>query len=143
MSRLLGDELTGILLARLSGSRDGAPADVAIPICTVDEEGFPHPALLAYSEIAAPSPRRLRVTVNAGSRTAANLHRDGRLTLFFVDESLTRYVKGRVIGLGTADPTAGDGAFAFELEVVAVYLDEVDTTRESAARIVSGIRFGR
>lgn len=142
MSTLLGDELPGVLLARLSGAPGQAPPDLAVPICTVDEEGFPHPALLSYSEIAAPSATRLRLTVHSGTRTAGNLHRDGRLTLFFVDETVTQYVKARVIGLGTAVP-AGGGEFAFELEIAAVYEDAVDATREPDARIVSGIRFRR
>lgn len=142
MSRLLGDELSGTLLARLAGAPRQAPNDLAVPICTVDEEGFPHPALLSYPEITAPSPTRLRVAVHSGSRTAGNLHRDGRLTLFFVDEAVTRYVKARVIGLGVAVPAAS-GEFAFELEITAVYEDEVDPTREPDAHIVSGIRFRR
>ena len=139
MSTLLGNELGGILLARLSG-QDRPPGDVAVPVCTVDEQGFAHPALLSYGEISAPSPRRLRVIVHAGSRTAANLHRDGRLTLFFVDESVTEYVKARAIGLGTAVPSS-QAAFAFELEVAAVYRDAADTAREPGAAITSGIRF--
>lgn len=141
MSTLLGDELTGELLARLAAPQNRAPQDVAIPCCTVDESGFPHPALLSYRDVFALSPHRLRVRVHSGSRTAANLHRDGRLTLFFVDETVTEYVKARVIGLAAAAPD--EDGITFELQISAVYRDQVDTSRERDARIVSGIRFRR
>ena len=51
MSQLLGKELTEALLNRLNGQNVEAYEGKIIPIFTLDESGWPHPALLSYYEV--------------------------------------------------------------------------------------------
>ena len=53
MSQLLGKELTPALLQRLSGAEIESHEGKIIPIFTIDEAGWAHPALLSYYEIVA------------------------------------------------------------------------------------------
>jgi hypothetical protein len=127
------------LLSRLAPDRRSLPGEVAVPICSVDAGGWPHPSLLSYDEIEAPEPSLLRVHLYGGSSTAANLRCDGHLTLLFIDERGVFYVKARARG----GVRAASGIEIFDLDVSAVLADDVDTTREPDARITSGIRYRR
>ena len=51
MSQLLGKELPPELLQRLSGAEIEAQEGKIIPIFTIDEDGWAHPALLSYYEV--------------------------------------------------------------------------------------------
>lgn len=53
----------------------------ALRLSTVDAAGWPHAALLSAGDALAVSPQRLRFVVFAQSTTAANLARDGRISL--------------------------------------------------------------
>jgi hypothetical protein len=53
----------------------------ALRLSTVDPDGWPKAALLSAGDVLALSDRRLRLAIFAKSGTAANLERDGRLTL--------------------------------------------------------------
>ncbi len=118
-----------------------APA-VAVPICTVDDEGFAHPAMLSYAELRADDARTLRAAIFAGSRTARYLREHRRLTLLFVDEAVTCYVKARVSGAESPHATS-PGVAVFPLAIEHVSMDRVDTSREPEAVVTSGITFGR
>lgn len=148
MATVTGDTLPPLLMARLR-PHSALPTphsaileSTALPICTVDPDGLPHPAMLTYAELAADDPRSMRAAVYGGSRTARHLRQHGAATLLFVDEEGTFYVKARVSGPDTPHPTAA-GVTVFPLAVVAVLADAVDTMREPAAVITSGIRFRR
>ena len=140
MSRLLGDALPSGLSQRLGGGGLARHASLAIPIVTVDEEGWPHVALLSYSEVAAVAPSSLRLAIGASSATAANLRRTGRVTLVVVDADLVQYVKGSAREspgrLDTQPWTA-----AFDVSVHAVFEDAADPQREGGARVLGGITF--
>ena len=158
MATVIGAVLPPLLMERLGpafakatagkvasgpGSRHPAHREcTAIPICTIDPDGLPHPAMLGYAEVAADGPRSMRAAVYGGSSTARHLRQRGVATLLFVDEEATFYVKARVSGPDTPHPTAS-GVTVFPLAVVAVLADAVDTDREPAATITSGIRFTR
>jgi hypothetical protein len=141
MTKLLGAKLPEALLVRLAAGRPLPGRDVAVPVCSVDAAGWPHPALLSYEEIEALGPSSLRVRVYAGSSTAANLRREGHLTLLFIDESGVFYVKARA--RQEAQTVVPSDLDAFVLDVSAVLADAVDTSREPDARVTSGIRFRR
>ena len=141
MTTTIGAALPGLLMARLH-ERLETPRDIAVPICTCDELGFPHPALLSYEEIFADAPSSLRLAVNGTSTTANNLRRDGRVTLSFVDEYGAWYVKARASSADSPHATR-NGVAVFPVAVVTVLADVVDPSRESPARIVNGIRFHR
>jgi hypothetical protein len=108
----------------------------------VDSDGLPHPAMLSYAELAAADPRSLRAAVHGGSNTARHLRQHGKIALLFVDPDGTYYVKATVAGPDTPHPTA-PGTVVFPLTVVAVLADAVDSSREPASVITSGIRFRR
>jgi hypothetical protein len=141
MATLLGSHLPEELMSRLGENRR-AMAGTAVPICTIDLEGFPHPAMLSYEELAADSPSAIRAAIYGASTTAHNLRQRQLLTLLFVDERLTCYVKARVSGADVAHPSAA-GVAVFPCAVEAVLIDRVDTTREPAAAIATGITFSR
>ncbi len=142
MSTVLGTTLPAPLRARLSGEPGATPADTAVALATVDDDGFPHPALLTYREIEAAGPQELRLSVAGASRTAANLRRGGTATLSFIDEEGVWYVKASVDGTAAAGSASGR-TVVFPLRIVQVLADAVDAAREPQAAIVSGIRFRR
>ncbi len=61
-------------------------ADRAVVICSVDEHGWPHPAMLSSLEIVAVDGRNMRLAIHSRSRTARNLLANGRLTVIVADE---------------------------------------------------------
>ena len=132
--------LPAVLLGRLMGDR--AAPSMAVPICTIDDDGFAHPAMLSYGELRADDGRTLRAAVYGASRTARNLRERHRLTLIFVDSAVTCYVKARLDGGEMPHPTS-PGVAVFSLAVESVSMDRVDTSREPDAVIESGISFRR
>lgn len=53
----------------------------ALRLSTIDAAGWPHAALLSVGEVLALPPGRIRFAIFPQSGTAANLARDGRMTL--------------------------------------------------------------
>ena len=148
MATVTGDTLPPLLMERLGVGRapvteQPAPFEsTAVPICTIDPDGLPHPAMLSYGELSADDQRSMRATVYGGSSSARHLRQQGKIALLFVDPEGTYYVKATVRGPDTPHPTT-PGAAVFALAVVAVLADAVDTSREPDAVITSGIRFKR
>ena len=75
MSQLLGKELTPALFERLGGAQIETHEGKIIPIFTLDEAGWAHPALLSYYEIVAKDPTMLDTAVWKDSSTAKNMRR--------------------------------------------------------------------
>lgn len=140
MARLIGHHLTEALLERLSADRAVERADHAIVICSVDEQGRPHPAMLSSLEILARDARHIALAVHASSRTARNLAANRHLTLILADESGVHYVKGDA-ALTSASMTTAPALSAFTLHVDRV-LEDTPADYERA-QIVSGIRISR
>jgi pyridoxamine 5'-phosphate oxidase-like protein len=106
----------------------------AVHLSTVDAEGWPHTALLSAGDVLALSRGCLRFAILAGSGTAANLVRDGRLTLSMpLDGGMCELrMRVRKWGEGTQDvPLA---LFEAEVERVRVHVAPY-------ADVTSGIRF--
>ena len=148
MATVTGDSLPPLLMARLrpqSPIRNPQSAildSTAIPICTVDPDGFPHPAMLGYAELSADDERSMRAAVYGRSSTARHLRHHGKIALLFVDPEGTYYVKAKAAGPDTPHPSTS-GVAVFPLEVVAVLADAADPSREPETAITSGIRFTR
>jgi hypothetical protein len=140
MARLIGHHLTESLLETLSVERGLGRSDHAIVICSVDEQGRPHPAMLSSLEIVARDARHVALAVHAASRTARNLAANRHLTLILADESGVHYVKGDA-ALTSASMTAAPALSAFTLHVDRV-LEDTPSDYEHA-QIVSGIRIAR
>ncbi len=96
MSRLVGNHLTAALMNRLGGLEVEAYEGKIIPIFTLDEGGWPHPALLSYYEVRARDASTLDLALWKESSTANNLRRTGVLTLMITDEGVNYYLKGSV-----------------------------------------------
>jgi hypothetical protein len=96
MSRLVGNRLTEALMKRLSGAEVDVHEGKIIPVFTLDEGGWPHPALLSYYEVRAKDTSTLELALWKDSSTANNLRRTGVLTLMITDESVNYYLKGNV-----------------------------------------------
>jgi hypothetical protein len=140
MSKFIADHLSDVLVARLAADRALANADRAIVICTVDEHGWPHPAMMSSLELVARDARNIRLALHAASRTARNLMANGRLTVILADESGAFYVKGDVL---LVSPTMSASLYlaVFNMRVDSVLSDAAEEYER--ARMVSGIRVER
>ena len=140
MSKHVGRALPDDLLERLSARDLAALADRVIVVCSVDDRGFPHPALLSYFEVLATDSRTIRLAMYATSRTVANVRRDGRLTLILVDARVAYYVKGTARVLADAMRATPYNA-KLDLQIEEVLADEANPELEPGAYIASGITY--
>src|SRR5688572_23395467 len=140
VARLRTQALTEELFRRLSGSGAESLAHLAIVVCTVDAEGWPHPAILSYFEVAAVDRQNLRLAVYTDSRTCANMRERGKATIVIVDERLVCYVRGDVQELMPAMKTAPYNA-KLNLRVEQVLFDEPPQELEPGAYVTSGILY--
>jgi flavin reductase (DIM6/NTAB) family NADH-FMN oxidoreductase RutF len=134
------ERLTDDLFQRLSGDDAEALARQAILVCTVDEDAWPHPAMLSYFEVAATDPDNLQLAVYNDSRTCANMRARGTATLVVVDEGLVCYIRGRVLQVAPAMSTAPYNAIV-NLRVDQVVFDEPPPDLEPGAFVTSGITY--
>jgi len=104
MSRLLGNELTKALLERLNGQDVGVYEGKIIPIFTLDESGWPHPALLSYYEVVAKNSTTIDIALWKNSSTAKNLRQTNKITFLITDKGVNYYLKGKVKELQTEIP---------------------------------------
>ena len=136
MSKNVGDTLPEPLLARLIPAAAEEYSDRAVVICSVDENGWPHPAMLSSRELHAIDARTIALTTYTSSRTATHLHESGRVTIVLADVDGVYYLKGTAIAAGAHRELA---SFTVRLREV---LQDVPTADERA-RITSGIRIER
>jgi Pyridoxamine 5'-phosphate oxidase len=139
MPRAIGSILPEPLLERLRGTDLPNRLGIAVLIATPDEGGWPHPAMLSYGEIVAVDSRRIRLAVHRTSRTAANLRRCGRITLWFLEAGMAYYVKGAA---AERPPLEGFSHLAcFDAAVQVVLTDAARADSEPGAAVVDGVRF--
>src|SRR5262245_1716431 len=140
MSKFIADHLPDVLLARLSVERAIEDAGRAIVICTVDEHGWPHPAMVSSLELVAHDARNIRLAVHARSRSLRNVREKGRLTVIVADEQSVHYIKGTALVLLPSLSTRTDFA-KINLRVDSVLEDAA--AEYEHARITSGITLAR
>ena len=138
MPRLRTELLTEDLYRRLRGSEVESRANHAILLCTVDADGWPHPAMLSYFEVAAPDRHNLRLAVYNTSRTCANMRERGRATLVIVDAGLVCYVRGVVTEIAPAMRGAPYNA-KLNLRIEQVLFDESSPDLEPGVHVTSGM----
>lgn len=136
MTRSVGAKLPDPLLKLLSGERLDGQTNVVFMLLTVRDDGWPHPAMLSVGELAAPAPHRIRLALWPGSRTTANLTREGRATLAFVHEGAGWSVRGSAARGEDLVLSSGQRLAAFEMSVEEVLVDEV-----AYAILTSGVTF--
>lgn len=140
MSRALGDSLPDVLHKLLGGRDLAARMGQAILISTIDNRGWPHPALLSYGEVVAVNRRHLRLALYRTSGTSGNLRRNGKLTLSLIGPGMAYYIKTAV--RPQQDPMDGFEHLArFEAVIQAVLVDQAREDVEPGAHLTGGITF--
>jgi hypothetical protein len=137
MSQLLGKELPVALQGRLDGSEVQSHEGKIIPIFTIDEAGWAHPALLSYYEIAAKDASTLDMALWKDSSTSKNLRQAGKVTLMISDQGVNYYLKGRVRELHYEMPGAAP------VSRFRVTLEQVIEDQEPNAEITTGLTYRR
>lgn len=137
MSQLLGTELPAALQQRLCGAEIGTHEGKIIPIFTIDEAGWAHPALLSYYELVAKDASMLDMALWKESSTAKNLRRAGKVTLMVSDKGVNYYVKGSVVELEY------EMAGAPPVSHFRVTLEQVIEDQEPNAEIITGLTYRR
>lgn len=137
MSQVLGKELTPALLERLSGSRVESHEGKIIPILTIDEAGWAHPALLSYYEVVAKNSAIVDMALWKSSSTANNLRRTGKITLMVSDQGTNYYLKGSVQEL-EYEMTGAAPVSRFR-----VTLEQLIEDQEPNAEITTGLTYRR
>src|SRR5437867_12903029 len=95
MPKLLAKELTEDLYTRLCGRFVDRYLEQVILLYTVDAQGWPHPAMLSYFEVAATDRANLQVATYRDSTTSENMRRSGIVTLSVFDQLMAYSIKGR------------------------------------------------
>ncbi len=142
MSRVVGNKLPADLYQRLAGRDLQAHAETAIVICTVDSNGWPHPAMLSYFEVIAKNDRNIRLAVYSNTTTMKNMRRNGKLSILIVDERIAYYIKGSAEELGREMICSSQNA-KINCRVDEVLADEANEEYEPGAYITCGIQYKR
>jgi hypothetical protein len=108
-----------------------------IPIFTVDESGWTHPALLSYYEVVAKNSSTIDMALWKNSSTANNLRRTGKVTLMISDKGLNYYLKGSVTEL-QAEMAGAPAVSRFRMTIEQLIEDQ-----EPNAEITSGLAYRR
>jgi hypothetical protein len=106
----------------------------AMRLSTIDAEGWPHAALLSAGDMLALADGRIRFALFSQSSTAANLDRDGRLTLTLALERGMCELRGRVQRLQQTTPKVPLDCFEMQVESVREH-------KEPYADVTTGITF--
>ncbi len=128
------------LYRMLSGENLEKQAEKAIIICTMDSEGFPHPAMLSFFEVIARDRRNIRLAPYASSGSADNMRRGGKAAMIIVDERAVYYIKGTVKETKN-QMTCRPRLAMMNLSIEHVLADEPDEQTEASAYISSGITY--
>ncbi len=132
VARNVGVEIPERIIAEI---RKDPPVSEAVPLVSVDPDGYPHVALLSYLELFLQD-GSLCFFVHGGSRTGRFLKSGRRCTLLFVNRDYVVYVKGRARWQGDRESCS-----VFRLRVEAV-LEDSPLPEEGDVFLQSGIRFG-
>src|SRR5262245_32335603 len=136
MSSFVADHLPDTLLSRLSVERAIENAGRAIVLCTVDEHGWPHPAMVSSLELASRDARNIRLALHTRSRSLRNVRENGRLTAIVADEQSVHYIKGDALVVSPALSTRSEFS-GINLRVDSVLEDSADDNEH--ARLTGGI----
>ena len=138
MPKSASRELTEDLYRRLCGEFVGDHANKVILIHTVDENGWAHPAVLSYFEVAAKDRRNIRLATYKTSNTTDNMRRTGKVTLSIFDERVVYYIKGMASEVAREMRSAPHNS-KLNVVVEEVLVDQADPVLEPGAYIAKGI----
>ena len=128
--------MTDALLDRLGGRELERYGALVVPVATVDAAGWPHIALLSYSEIVAADRGMLRIAIGTRSGSAANLRRTGQATILLFDAGLVHYIKGSARERRPSMKCSPRNAM-FEVSVTDVLADAADPRREGESFVLN------
>ncbi|HSR50401.1 MAG TPA: pyridoxamine 5'-phosphate oxidase family protein [Acidobacteriota bacterium] len=131
MARELETRIPPDLVGRLS---EEPPECRALPLISLDMQGYPHVALLSYFEVLLWR-EKLHFYIGKGSRSAGNLDKRGKCTLVFAHRDFVYYLKGMARRVAEADSQT-----VFSFQPVSVS-EDFPTPEEGQAALTSGIRF--
>jgi flavin reductase (DIM6/NTAB) family NADH-FMN oxidoreductase RutF len=140
MSTHVGSVLPPALFARLSVEQALAHAACAMVVVTLDDHGWPHPAMVSSLELVARDPGTIRVALPASSRTVRHVSRDRRLTLVVADAQAVHYIKTTATLLPAALIALPGCAL---IDAVVEHVLEDAPHAGEAARVVSGVTIAR
>lgn len=136
MSRLLEPRIPDDLRGKLCAEDLSGVEGRALLLLTLDEKGFPHPAMLSYREMASPDSNQIRFAIWQGTTTSMNIYRDPRISLIAVDREMSYYLKGQARIL-REDSETFEGCSVYEFIVETVLEDS-----EPQLPISSGVEYG-
>ena len=131
MSRRIGLELPVTIAADI---RSGSPPLRAVPVTCIDEEGFPHPALLSLLEFLLLE-ERLYFHLHSSSRSKHFLFKRPLCTCLFLTRQGCYYLKCR-----TSFECELEGRAVFQLHPQHV-LEDTAPAAEVRASLLSGLDF--
>ncbi len=140
MSEDIGNELPDDLFDALWNEDASGERGRAILIATVDVNGWPHPALLSFREVGARDRRTIRLVTHSGSTTTRNMRDNGKVTVVFVDERMTYYVKGEAKEVPAHLAGAGPDFAVMDARITQALRDAAGSD-EAGAYITCGITF--
>ncbi len=132
MSRALGNQLPDSIVRLLDGTDLPQRWGQTLLLTTVDNNGFPHFAILTYGEILSVGPTELRIGMYPNSSTTRNMQARPEATLLMVVGEAIYYIKGRA----ASRPSKSEATVRFDITPEAILVDD-----EPGARITSGITF--
>lgn len=122
---------------RLRGDDVESHEGKIIPIFTIDESGWAHPALLSYYEVVAKDRFTLDMALWKESSTAKNLRRMGKVTLMMSDAGVNYYLKGR------AQQLEYELTGAAPVSRFRITLEQIIEDQEPNAEITTGLTYRR
>lgn len=137
MSQMVGKKLTEELFHRLKGDSMASKSGKAIVIVTVDETGWPHPAMLSYCEVVAKDRSTIDLAIGKTSATGKNLRHTGKIALLITDRDVNYYVKG------TAREIKNSLEEVPDMSLFRVSVDHLLEDLDPDAVITSGVTFER
>lgn len=132
MSRELGSKLPISIIHEVSKE---LPRFNAVPLVSIDREGFPHIALISYFELIFQN-QSLYFFLNSFSRSTKFLRERTLMTLIFVHSDFVYYVKGRARWVGDFN---SQSVFLLNLESV---WEDFPSREEGEVFLKTGIRIG-
>ena len=140
MPRLISHELPGALYERLNGRAIEKYLNHAVLLYTVDADGWPHPSLLSYFEIAAIDRKNLRLATYSSSNTTENMRRNSIVTLSVFDLRVAYAIKGKAQEIRREMRSAPRNCM-LNVAVEHVLVDEADPVLEPGAYVAGGITY--
>lgn len=102
----------------LSGEPDGHGGDLVVEVVAVDDEGWPHAAMISWGELAVLGSNRMRMALWPHSETTRLVGERGKATLLTVLEGAHHEIRVRVDRHAEVELAAGEKRRIFDLTVV-------------------------